>query len=129
MYHRLENRAVETERMKFRLAGLLGARAMTLQPIPNGEANSDIDGVWFAMTSSDGQIYRCCASRGFFQDHGVEKQTGQRAFFLEYEHSFYMAASAKYDMREFNGRVIKLGPHDIILMPNVLGLGSKIAPI
>lgn len=119
IYFRLENRTTELERMKYRLSGLVGTRTMTLQPIPNSKALADIYGVEFAMTSEDGTIYRCLARREFFDDHSVPERRTQVVFFEKYAQSFYQAASAKYDMREFNGDMIIIGNDDIVLMPQL----------
>jgi hypothetical protein len=72
------------------------------------------------MTSEEGRTYRCLARREFFDDHSVPEPRTQVVFFERHAHSFYMAASAKYDMREFNGNLIIIGNDDIILMPDVL---------
>jgi len=101
IYFRLQNRTADLERVKYRLSGLLGARAMTLQPIPNSKPNPDIYGVEFAMRSQDGAIYRCLARREFFDEHSVPESRTQVVFFERHAQSFYQAASVKYDMREF----------------------------
>jgi hypothetical protein len=116
IYHRLDNRVTDLDRTKYRLSGLIGARAMTLQPIPNSEAKADIYGVEFAMRTETGGIVRCLARREFFDDRSCLTSSVKVAFFNRHACSFHVAASVKYDMREFTGDMIVIGNDDIILL-------------
>jgi hypothetical protein len=121
LYHRVENRAVEVDRMKYRMEGLLGVRAMTLRPIPNSQPAYQIDGVYFAMWCPDGQSIRCVARRGIFDDQGHATPAEVLRFFEACLQTFHLAASVKYDMREFDERQgIVIGPSDVIPFANVL---------
>jgi hypothetical protein len=122
IYLQLENRFTEFDRMKYRLSGLLGAREMTLQPIPNVRVEWELEGLYFAMMRPDGRTVRCCAHRDIFSDRiGSYKEKDARLYFEARSQSFYLAASTKFDMREFDDQVgIVIGSDDVIPAPNTL---------
>jgi hypothetical protein len=122
LYRRLENRVTELADMKYRLSGLLGIREMTLQPIPNGAAEWQPEGVYFAMERPDGKDIRCFVRREIFSDRiGVYTAKNVLPYFKERSQSFHLAASTKFDMREFNDKDgIIIGNEDVIPTLNVL---------
>lgn len=122
LYRRLENRVVEVDRMKHRIAGLVGAREMTLQPIPNSRPEYQIEGIYFWMRRPDKKNIQCLARRGIFDDQGQSATPKQALRFFEAcSQTFNLAASVKFDMREFDEREgIVLESSDVIPFPNVL---------
>jgi hypothetical protein len=120
-HHRLESRNAELERMKHRISGLLGAREMTLQPIPNARPEWQIDGIYFWMRRPDGRNIPCVARRSIFDDQGQSTPKDAVRFFAGCSQTFHLAASVKFDMGEFNeSQGIILGSSDVIPFPNVL---------
>jgi hypothetical protein len=114
-YERLETRAIELDRMKRRIEGLIeDGRAMTLQPIPNGRPEYQIDGIYFAMVRPDGRSIRCHASRGIFYEQGLATPAEILHFFETCSQAFHRAASVKFDMGEIDDGWIKIGPSDVI---------------
>ncbi|MCA1376929.1 MULTISPECIES: hypothetical protein [unclassified Bradyrhizobium] len=121
IYAKLESRITELDVTRQRLSGLLGRRRLKreLEPIPNGKARAELEGVEFAMNDpSTRRTMRCLARREIFDDRGCTDCPGMLAFFERYVKNFQAAASVKHDMGEWHAptRII-IGNDDIILPP------------